>query len=322
MNIDKYLKGADEIDSNREYWYVRTDSGKLYDTFKYNNFIALGWNEITTEEIKKSLDNPEFLKKKISSISLRDEKTRIKLTNEEINYSNVIDLNTPSGKLKSSMIINKLQNFYNLKYGDVVVIPSYGSNEFSFGIIDDAKVYLDPKKTLDCDFLKRRKVRWIVHRDFDQLDKNFYTLKKSMHAISSVKEGLADQIDRVMSDLYFKDGFGHYVIRVNKKSDIKAGDLFDLGNNLIKLLKIINERYGLNENIEETIVKINVQSEGSFLLKGRIGNSIIILGMIINSYACSDSKSNYTPNNPQEAAVLDDIKKSVDTLEIAINKRM
>lgn len=136
MNIDKYLKGADEIDSNREYWYVRTDSGKLYDTFKYNNFIALGWNEITTEEIKKSLDNPEFLKKKISSISLRDEKTRIKLTNEEINYSNVIDLNTPSGKLKSSMIINKLQNFYNLKYGDVVVIPSYGSNEFSFGIID------------------------------------------------------------------------------------------------------------------------------------------------------------------------------------------
>lgn len=127
MNIDEFLKGADEIDGNREYWYVRTESGKLYDTFKHNNFIALGWNEITTDEIKKSFHNPEFLKKKIYSISVRDEKLRAKLTNEQINYSNIIDLATSSGKLKSSMIINKLQNFYNLRYGDVVVIPSYGS---------------------------------------------------------------------------------------------------------------------------------------------------------------------------------------------------
>lgn len=318
MDLLPHLKKAVEIDSKREYWYIRTEHGNLYDAFKENNFIALGWNEITIDEIRKSIDNSDALRTRLASLSLSQEKARVKLTKEPINPDNVIDITTQKGKLKSSMIINKLQNFYNLKRGDVVVIPSAGSASFSFGVIADDKIYDDLKLSHDCLFRKRRKVNWVAHRDFDDLDAIFFTLKKSMHAISSVKFELSEHIDRVMNDLYFKDGFGHYVIRVKRKEDINASHLFGLGGDLLELLNIINERYNFQEPINETIVKINIQSEGDFVLKGKIGNSIVCLGLIISMASCTPSR--YEPANDAEKEVISKIKSKIDSLEIDVNK--
>lgn len=319
MDIQSYLKAATEIDTRRDYWFIRTEHGEFYETFKENKFIALGWNEITVEEIKKSIENSDSLRVRIASVSAAHEKQRAKISKEEEDKNNIIDLNTPKGKSKSSMIIHKLQNFYNLKKGDVVVIPSAGSSCFSFGIIEDNGIYVDLNNTKDCTFRKRRKVKWVTHKDFDELDTIFFMLKKSMHAISSVKGELADHIDRVMNDLYYKDGYGHYVIRVKKKEDINAQDLFDLGSDLMKLLKIINETHNFQETIGETIVKINVQSEGDFLLKGRIGNSVIALGILISMASCSPDK--YIPANDEEKKAMSSALAKIDTLEILVQTR-
>lgn len=319
MDIQSYLKTTTEIDTKRDYWFIRTEHGEFYDTFKENKFIALGWNEITVEEIKKSLESSDSLRVRIASISASHEKERAKINKEEVDKNNIIDLRTPKGKSKSSMIINKLQNFYNLKKGDVVVIPSAGSACFSFGIIEDNGIYVDLDNTKDCTFRKRRKVRWVTHKDFDELDTIFFMLKKSMHAISSVKGELADHIDRVMNDLYYKDGYGHYVIRVKRKEDINAQDLFELGVDMISLLNIINETYDFKETINDTIVKINVQSDGDFLLKGKIGNSIICLGIIVGLAACNSD--NYKPSNPKETEIMNRIKTKIDSLEIAVNTK-
>jgi|GEM_PF-4710568 hypothetical protein len=67
-SVEKFLKGTLELEPEKEYWFVRTDSGTYYDTFKENNFIALGWNNITVRDIKESLVNPEPLKKENSRI--------------------------------------------------------------------------------------------------------------------------------------------------------------------------------------------------------------------------------------------------------------
>lgn len=322
MELEKYLENAPELNEKCEYWFIRTDSGNFYDTFRENGFIALGWDEITVENIKDSIANSNALRNKIQKLSESYEETRAKASGQEIDRNNIIDLNTKSGKSKSSMVINKLQNFYNLKYGDVVVIPSYGSSRLSFGTIADSGVYVDNDNSLECSYRKRRKVNWVTHKRFEELDTIFFNLKRSMHAISSVKTGLAEHIDRVMHDIYFKDGYGHYVIRVKKKEDINAQDLFELGGDLMKLLSIINEQYAFNEPVNETVVKINVQSNGDILLKGKVGNSIIALSLIVSLAACDTSKKpEATPKSKEEKALLDNIKKRCDSLEIEVKTR-
>ncbi|EGO65409.1 hypothetical protein [Acetonema longum] len=34
------------VDTKKRYWFVRTESGKYYDEFIMDEFIAIGWNEI------------------------------------------------------------------------------------------------------------------------------------------------------------------------------------------------------------------------------------------------------------------------------------
>jgi restriction system protein len=250
-----------------------------------------------------------------------EEKKRAKEYGRKENLLNAIDLTTQSGKSKASMILHKLQNFYSLKLGDVIVIPNYGSSKFSFGFIDDYGIYVDNEQGNECEYRKRRKVKWVVHRHFDELDTIFYNLKKSMHAISSVKSTLAEHIDRVMNDVYFKDGFGHYVIRVKKKEDIKAEDLFKLGEDIMKLLKIINEHNKYNENVSETIVKLNVQSDGDILLKGPIGNSIVSLALVFSLVACNENHNQVIPDDHHTRRAVASLKDTLTSLEVQVYTR-
>lgn len=321
IKIQEEIDRAVKIDGKRDYWLVRTEHGTYYETFKKNKFIALGWNDITVEEIKNSFDNEEHLRNRLAILSLKEETARAKAEQDEFNLNNVIDLKKRGGKQKASMIVNKLQNFYKLRKGDVIVIPSESSEQLSFGVIEDQGIYVDLNKSNDCDFRKRRKVKWIIHKDFEDLDTIFYMLKKSMHAISSIKFELAEHVDRVMNDMYFKEGNGYYVIRVKKKEDIKAEDLFELGNDLLKLLKIINNKYGYNEPVNETIVKINVQSDGDFVLIGKIGKGVITLGVVFNLVACSpDVKTDYNLSQ-EEIKIMQNLKKHADSLQIQINNQ-
>lgn len=42
-----------EINSNRSYWFVRTNSGEYYNFFKSHSLIAVGWNYLSTDDIKE-----------------------------------------------------------------------------------------------------------------------------------------------------------------------------------------------------------------------------------------------------------------------------
>jgi hypothetical protein len=43
--IEEYNIPVVQIDENRNYWLVRTQSGEFYDDFYFDNFIAVGWDE-------------------------------------------------------------------------------------------------------------------------------------------------------------------------------------------------------------------------------------------------------------------------------------
>jgi len=327
MKFENYLSHIPEINVKKEYWFVRTEHGEYYKTFKSNDFIAIGWNEITIEDINKSFNNQESIKSKIALLSRKKEEDRAKKIGEKVDVRNIIDLIDKRGKMKATTIVNKLQIFSKLKRGDIVVIPNDGSSVLSFGIVDDDYIYIDSNKSNNCNFSKRRKVKWICEKRFNDLDKAFFVLKRNMHAISSIKTELAEHIDRVMNNVYFKDGYGYYVVRVKKQTDIPAKDLFELGADLMEILKLINDRGGYNESINNTIIKISVQSKGDFLLKGEIGKCIIALAFVVNTIGCSTNAQQpknlgiFEPQTEKEKKTLQNLRDKIDSLQIEVSTR-
>ena len=43
------------IDSGRKYWFIRTDSGHLYEEFRNDGYIAIGFNEYVNPKLFEDL---------------------------------------------------------------------------------------------------------------------------------------------------------------------------------------------------------------------------------------------------------------------------
>lgn len=103
----EFLKSYEirEIQENARFWMIRTKKGYFYDEFISQQFVALGWNIITstTDTGKQSI---ETLKRSITR-EYRDSR--------------------PMGP------INKCKNFmYEIQEGDYILIPNNGSTEIAF----------------------------------------------------------------------------------------------------------------------------------------------------------------------------------------------
>jgi hypothetical protein len=328
MGLSSFLEKVPTINPQRDYWFIRTDGGKYYSTFLEHKFIAIGWNFITPAQIQKSIEtvDGDSIKKSLVDASRIEEERRIIKEGGKLDKSRILDLDSQSGKVKASTTLNKLQTFYSLKRGDVIIIPNEGSHKLAFGIIVDSKIY--EANPLDgCEYTKRRKVTWIKERSFWSLDMGFYNLKKSMHAISSIKQELHSHIDQVMYDIYFKEGYGHYVVRVQKEGDIPAHELIGLGSSLLELLQYVNRRANFREHPEEVTMKINIQSPGDYSLKGKIGKSIFALAFVANTIACGDSGNNhqnlgqFAPQTESDRKMMDAYKKRHDSLRLHLLDR-
>ena len=142
-----------EVPSGRRYWFLRTENGEYYKDFKENNFIAYGLDEISDISELKSAQTADDM--------------------YTIVYSKILSIkeNRRSATFHTRQVL-KFVNSFNI--GDIVVIPSKRSVEYSIGIIE-SEVYVDDSFTNDdsqalkstyesyklCPFLKRRRVRWL-----------------------------------------------------------------------------------------------------------------------------------------------------------------
>ena len=161
MVVDNLVKEVQEISEQTSYWFVRTDYGQYFDIYFENGFIAIGWDNITLEEIQKE-DSKESVRKKIL-------------------ISEGLDSSLPKTKGKITSIINKLQTFVNLKKGDVIIMPSRNSSRYAFGIVESSIVDINIDKGSGCDYHKRKKVKWICTKTMAELDPHFYTMRFTQH---------------------------------------------------------------------------------------------------------------------------------------------
>lgn len=308
LSINNLLKNITQIPKKTEYWFVRTDDGQYFDTYTADGFIAIGWNNISLFELRNSKKKDDVIREKL----LKSEK---------------LDVDDSKTKAKLTGIINKLHNFDKLKKGDIIVVPSKGSERLAFGIIKDGITNIS--NTVDeCKYRKRKLVDWKEIKNIQELDNIFYKIKSNRHSISKI-DGYSQYIDKVINTLFLKDDNVHYVIDLKTQEDINVRSLLNLIEGIQDLINIINREFDLNEKVEENAIKLNLQSPGQIEFKLPSGQALVLLAIILST-GCSGSKGNtqhqilpiskttqieigkFVNANQED---LDRINESLDTLE-------
>jgi restriction system protein len=274
-SLESILNNVVTLSEERGYWFIRTDSGVNYDNFVKGEFVGVGWNEVTATELANVSVSGAELKAKIAKL-----------------YN--FDMTLAKGKSKATSVYNKLVHFKNLKQGDLVIIPSFGSSSLAFGIVMDSKIYEAEKPFKDkCDYTKRRRVKWIESKSISSLDSIFYQIIQSRHAICNVKK-YESYIDIITENLFIKNNHTHFVLDIKTNEDINLSSLLTLFELVNQLTDRINKELGLNEDVEKISVKLNLQSPGKITFKGA-GKALILLASIFAS--CVDNSSSNTPQN-------------------------
>ncbi|MCA0990291.1 hypothetical protein [Pseudalkalibacillus hwajinpoensis] len=248
------------IPRNKNYWLVRTQSGKYYNEFKRGNFIGVNWNEITFEDIE----------------SMTEDDIKLKILN-----------NHPETK-RIGTSIKQLRVFANvIKKGDSVVITGPNSNEFSVGEIENDIPYtaeVSEEQLLEnpnlCPYSKRRKVKWInEYTKWDVEISMFKLLQHAQHTITDA-EDYKDVIESMIHDFYIReDGLGYISLEVRKEEDIPTRAFFAMGNELLDLVEEFGRYSSIDINLDQVSTKINVNSRGKIKLKGTYV-TILAIGLI------------------------------------------
>jgi predicted Mrr-cat superfamily restriction endonuclease len=300
--LENLLRHVTNIDVNKGYWFVRTDTGQYFENYRLNNFIGIGWNYITKQDIDNDLDNGHAIKLKIA----REEE---------------LDLSTTQGRRKATSIYNKLKNFKELRHGDLIIIPSENSNQLAFGTISDDNLYNDFDN--QCEHIKRRRVDWHKVSNFRELDPIFYAIVKSRHAISNIKH-YESYIDKVISHLFIKDNYYHYVIDIITREDINLDSLINLITSINALSERINNEFDLNGN-DDKAIKLNLQSPGKIEFKFLNGKSLVLLALLLSPNYSHEIQNNNDLSTQEKVKLnrihevnnndLDTINNSLETLE-------
>lgn len=268
MNINQLLDRIDNLETvpdTREYWLVRTQSGKLYDNFIEHGFVAIDHERLTLKmlyDLKKSHPNEKEFKDKIKS------QLEFLYKGEDINPA-----------LAASQIIKFV---YHLKKNDIVIIPSEGSNRISFGIIKDTAIpemsQQDLKRT-GCEYKKRKTIEWIKTTKKNQLDPYLYKMLVSHQAITNANN-YSQEIERNLSNFFIKNSEGNLVLSVQKSSDIGAFSLFQTGYYLLNQLSSFAKENNIQIDLDSIDIKTYLNSPGKIHLKAPKPSTVFLVAVL------------------------------------------
>lgn len=253
--------GIIEIDPDRNYWLVRTQAGEYFEEFYFDEFIAIGWDEISNLQLIKTNDIDRIKERVVEKYP---EETR------------------------SSYVAGLIARFTNeMKKGDIVIIPSKGSRHVTFGVLQEDEIYLqdpaDPQELEDieeldvkCPFIKRRRVKWLKHVSREKLDLYIHKLLNAHNTIVNAND-YAPYIDRSLYKLYKKGDNIHIVFDVKQTNKISAVNIMEFLNRILSTVDVFNEVTGSEYNKEDLDLRINVQSPGPAEFIGMaVGVGIIV----------------------------------------------
>lgn len=251
--------GVVKIEDNVKYWLVRTASGNFFTDFYKNNYISIGWDPISDLDFIKHAENKKF-KEKIKEIYPSEE--------------------------RPGYIMGQIRRFVcEIKKGDIVLIPSSNSTDIAFGKVVSDSVYIRDNISKDkkcCQYKKALKVEWIKILSRNEFDPYLYRLMTAHNTISNI-DNYADYINRILYDVYCRNGVLHVTFNVEEKNSIPALEITNFISNALEYVNGINECYKIEADTENINLKISVQSPGPIEFLGDICNLVTenIGGMVI-----------------------------------------
>ena len=256
------LFNIEYVPSSRKYWLVRTNSGIFFDDFYENGYISIGWDEFSDIEQLQD-EKEEKLKEKISQTYINEK--------------------------KPGYILNQIKRFvFDLKKGDMVLIPSENSSLIAFGIITDTiyikNVISSPIniKNPKCPYKKRINVKWIRIMNKKQFEPYLRMLLFTHTTISNIDEYM-NYINRTLYPIYLYKDELHLTYKVQTTNDIPFAHFSKFLNIISDSLNLFDNITGSNFKNDKLDIKTSLNSPGIIEIIGYITGAGLVLSFI-NSF--------------------------------------
>ncbi|MBU5451290.1 hypothetical protein [Acetivibrio sp. MSJd-27] len=246
--IEKILKdnGVEIVTEEINYWFVRTNAGRYFQRFFYENYIAIGWDEISDIDFIKN-NNPDELKKVVENIYPKEREKR------------------------PGLITTYLKQFVEkMNINDIILIPSENSNTILFGKITSDVYLYEPTDIERASFKednieilhKRRNVEWLtLPKSKCSLDPYLIGIIHSHNTIVNAKD-YKELINRNLYRMYYEDEQLHVTFNIKRKDHIPAYEFSKLIGSIHDYLKYVSEKLDENFDSSALSIKAAVNSPG------------------------------------------------------------
>lgn len=306
--IDLLVESLPSISENKKYWFIRTQSGSLFEEFIQYGFVALEHDEITLSFLNeiRSLNASDRIERIKSRIKLKWEE-RKKIDTEEIITERNISLRASQ--------INKF--YFEVKQGDTVVIPSYNSEEVGFGVVEDSFISNRRGDVLD-QYVLKKNVKWLKQIKKESVGPYLYKIFTAHQSINNIG-AYADSVEKCIKDLYIINDDAHLIINVGA-ANISAFDLFGLGGDIVYLVDQIALKFNLDIKSSDLEVSININSPGKIDLKSKIKKTTLLAGLVLlicgGGFETANGTKIYTEGLPGVIRAISDFIKSNEDLKM------
>lgn len=287
------------IQTNKNYWMIRTDGGSFYPLFRERGIVALQHGQIPLSFIHKL--NQEF-KKDYKSIlkSIKDRVFELVTAGNAENQTN--------NKRESSLISSQIFKFvYEVKKGDYVVVPSENSEFISFGVVSEN--YLVESNPGESGFVLKKEIDWLREIRRSRLDPFLIRMFTAHQAIVDVNK-YSVEIERSINDFFILNDYAHLILEIHREHEIPAADLFGLGTEILRLIDDFAKLHNLEISSNDFEVTINLNSPGKIDLKSKIKKTTIIATVLLFVFGGGlETKNGFKISTTGIPAIIDAIDK-------------
>jgi hypothetical protein len=322
--LNSFFEFIEKIPEKRRYWQIRTEGGEYFESFTNFNYVGLNYEEITYKRISE-----------IKKVSVNDDDFREKL---KLHVENTMP-DRLSGLITSQLI----KFIYEVKKGDIVIVPSEGSNWISIGRITDTSLLEITDAIInrtECPYRKRKSVKWIKTVPKSSADIMLFRALQSHQALTEVSQH-ASIIERSIQDFYKLEDETNLIINVTRPTNIPAPDLFMYGADILRLTDELIKHFNLDLNISDVDVKINLNSKGKAQFLSKNGRVVLLIGLValtivgVNGGGLKIDRPGFKldlttdgiiskiidyQNSSQDRKMKEELIKAQDTLQIESNK--
>lgn len=246
-----------QINPNTKYWLVRAEGGAFYNDFVINDYIVIGWNEISVREIDQNVGSSDTIRAKLIS-------------------SNGLSFNTKNKRSMGSAAKQMIRFQSDIRPGHIILVPSHNSDVFSVGeVIGEAYTEVKEEKLITCPYKKRRKIHWVGKFNRSQADPVLQKVVYAAHTVSEITQ-YKSFINRATFDTYVEGENMHMTFHVKHEEGI---DLEILS----KLLRSYNDLNKILYPDDKVKVRLNIQSPGPIEIVGMALTVGSIAGLIWNN---------------------------------------